>query len=563
MSSFTAPVAPEAVTALTPYTGPWEKEQASHLLRRTLFGPKRQEIIDAVTDGLTATLDTLLAPPTLPPPPINHFYTQDPNVGIGQTWVNSPHLMDGDVGDYRWPSLRGWYLQNLIDSPCNIMDKLAMFWINHFGMSDVGEHRAQYQYIQLFREFGTGSFKDMIEKISVHPSMLSFLNGNYSTKWQPNENYARELLELFTIQKGPQIGPGDYSNYTEADIQTIARIMTGWRTRGFWSTSEEPVESYFYEQWHDDETVANNPSQEVKQLSYHFGNAIIASNGDQEYKDLIAVIFQQPETCRAICRELYRYFVYYDITPTIESTVIVPLAQHLADNNFSIGSALRLLFSSQHFYDMAVRGPIIKNPYEYVMSIARPLNGYTHLGLSLKNNGSNMSQIQTIYEVGTSYHYWANTMDMDVYYPPTVAGWKAYYQTPNFYRNWIGSATLQQRRKMTRDFTNYGLWTRTEGGNYDPRPFDWLGFINALANPYDVNDVVQEAIEIFLPRELHPDQFLALKDQLIPGLPDSEWTIQYANYVDSPNNPDVTNPLVNKIKGFFLALFSMAEFHLQ
>lgn len=553
--TLTSPLATAVTSGLETYSGPWTRAQAAHLLRRSLFGPKRDEIGLAVSQGMDDTIAQLLAPPTLPAPPVNHFYTDDPNVPVGAVWVNAPHVDGADVGQYRWPSLRGWYFQNLIHHDFNIMEKMALFWVNHFGMADVGEHRAQYQYIQLFREHGLGSFKDMIERVTVHPAMLRFLNGEYSNKWEPNENYARELLELFTIQKGPQVAPGDYTHYTEEDIQTIARIMTGWRNRGMWSQDgSQPVESWFDANWHDDPTQSNNPNQEPKQLSHRFGNAVIASNGADEYKDLIAIIFGQVETARALCRELYRFFVYYDVNDQVEADVIVPLADHMITEGFSLRETMAKLLSSQHFYDMAVRGPHIKNPYEFLVSIARPLGGYDSIGLSLANN----SDLNITYNLGNAYHWWASTMDMDFLYPPTVAGWKAYYQTPGFYRNWIGSSTLQRRRRVVQDMTWNGVWTEGEA-----RPFDYFGFIGSLTNPYDVNEMVAEIVGIFLPRELHPDQLTGLKEQLIPGLPDTEWTLQYSDYEANPFNPDVVGPIYNKIRDFFRALFSMAEFHLQ
>ena len=551
--------APAAVVSgLAPYSGSWTRQQAAHLLRRTLFGPKRDEINQAVSQGLNATLNQLFAAPTLPAPPVNHFYTDDPNVPVGATWIDSPHVDGADVGQYRWPSLRGWYMQNLIDSDFNIMEKIAMFWVNHFGMADVGEHRAQYQYIQLFREHGLGSFQEMIERITVHPAMLRFLNGEYSNKWEPNENYARELLELFTIQKGPQVAPGDYTHYTEDDIQTIARVMTGWRNRGMWSQDNVPVESWFDANWHDNPNNANNPNQDPKQLSHRFDNVVIGNDPNYppelEYKELINVIFGKVETARSICRELYRFFVYYDINASVENDVIIPLADHMISENFSIRETLRMLFSSQHFFDMAVRGPYIKSPYDFLIGVARPLGGYSHLGLSLGNN----TDLNITYRLGNAYHWWANTMDMDFLYPPTVAGWKAYYQTPGFYRNWIGSSTLQRRRKVVQDMTWNGIWTEGEG-----RPFDYFGFISDLTNPYDVNGMIEEIVGIFLPRELHQDQLDGLKAQLIPDLPDSEWALQWGDYEANPYNPDVVGPIYNKIRDFFRALFSMAEFHLQ
>ena len=558
----TSTVAP-VVSGLAEYSGPWQQAQAAHLLRRTVFGPSRDEIAQATSEGLAATLDRLFATPTLPSPPLNHWADYDPNVPIGATWVEAPHVEGQDVGKYRWSSLRGWYIQHLIDSPCTIMEKLAMFWVNHFGMSDVGEHRAQYQYIQLFREYGAGSFQEMIERITVHPAMLRFLNGEYSNKWDPNENYGRELLELFTIQKGPQINPGDYSNYTEEDIRVAARVLTGYRNRGMWSREDTPVESYFDADWHHEGVDPSTGEVVGKQLSYHFDNAVIENNGADEYKDLISVIFSKPETARAMCRELYRYFVYYEITPRVESDVIAPLAQFMIDNDFSMELTLRKLFSSEHFYDMVVRGPIIKNPYEYALSILRPLGGFGHLNLSLVNG---YDRLQTTYNIGYSVFYWLNNMNMDVFYPPTVAGWKAYYQVPTYYRNWIGSATLQQRRKLVNVICSQGIWTQTEDGDFDPRPLDWLSWVDGLGDAaFDVNEVVQAAVDTFLPRPLDDEglQFDALKAILTREVNDSEWTLQYSSYIESPDNPDVVNPLVRTIKDFFRAIFSMAEFHLQ
>lgn len=546
------------VSGLAPYAGPWGRAQAAHLLRRTLFGPKKTEIVSAIDLGLAGTLNQLLASPTLPSPPVNHFYTQDPNVPIGSPWINSPHVDGADVGQYRRPSLRGWYWQNLLHHDFNIMARMTMFWINHFGMAEAGEERAQYQYLNLFNEFGTSNFRTMIEKITVNPSMLVFLNGQYSSRWDPNENYARELLELFTIQKGPAVSQGDYTWYTEEDIPPIARILTGWRNRGMWSNSEGTVESWFDQNWHD---------SDPKQLSHRFDNVVIhntANGGRDEYKDLIAIIFGKPETARAFSRELYRFFVYYDITDEVEANVIQPLAQVLIANDFELKPTLRTLFGSQHFFDMSVRGPLIKSPYDFTVSMARPLGGYSHLNLDLADNTAGNSLLITAYNLGRSHHWWNSDMDMDFLYPPSVAGWKAYYQTPGFYRNWIGSATLKQRKSMVDAFTGSGIWTEEENsGDYSPRPLDYFAFVASLTAPADPNELVAETAQIFLPRELHPDQLDGLKAQLIPGLPDQEWTLQYSNYLANPFNPDIVNPVRNKLRSFFRALFSMAEFQLM
>ena len=538
---------------LAPVSGSWTRAKAAHLLRRTLFGPTRDELEDATTSGLNATLNTLFGPRTSWGEPVNHFY-QNSEVPVGTSWVNRSMSANFDVGVYRYPSLRGWYWNNLLHHDTNIMARMTMFWINHFGMGDVGEHRAEFQTIELFNSFGAGNFREMIERITVHPAMLRFLDGQSNNRWNPNENYARELFELFTIKIGPQ-NPNDqedYTNYTEDDIRAAKFILTGWRNNGFWSSDVDEISSYFDANWHE-------PGP--KTLSHRFNNAVIQENGADEYKDLIAVIFQQPETARAICRELYRFFVFSEIDATVESGVITPLANLLIAEDYELEPVLRNLFSSQHFYDMSVRGPVIKNPYEFIVSMARPLGGFAHLGLTLNGNAG----LQTRYDLGTAHMWWAVQMEMDFLLPPTVSGWPAYYQSPAYYRSWVGSATLKRRKAIVDTYTGNGIYTRQDGNdnNYQPRPFDYLGFIDSLSSPYDVNEMILEITEIFLPRELHPDQVAALKNQLLPDLPDMEWARQYGDYQSSPNNPDVVNPLLAKVKAFFRAMFSLAEFNLM
>ena len=488
------------------------------------------------------TVNQLLAPTTLPQPPVKHkAEPYDPNVPTGQPWVEKRKMEANVDGQYRWPSLRGWHMQGLINAPFHIREKMCLFWTNHFGMSDVGDHRAQYEYLQLFRSYATGNVQRLVEEVTVHCSMLSFLNGDWSHKNEPNENYARELFELFTIQKGPQIAPEDYTYYTEDDVRAAARLLTGWRKIGWWSTEVDKLDSYFKPQAHD---------TDPKQFSRYFNNTVIDNQAkpEDEYKDLIAMIFANERTAFSICRELYRWFVHNDTPLRIERDVIQPMADLLIASNFELEPVLRNLFASAHFYDMSVRGPMIKNPYEFMISISRPLGGHDHLGLDL----------ELYYDLGNSYFWWGNQQQMDLFYPPTVAGWKAYYQAPNYNRAWIGSATLQRRQQFVRDMCWEGIWAKGA-----PRGVDWFAFIAGLEENQEVNGMIAEITSLFFPRPLHPDQLQALKDELIGGLLDSEWARQYGDYLANPYNPDIVNPLRNKLRNFFRMLFSLAEFHLQ
>ena len=108
---------------------------------------------------------------------------------------------------------------------------MTLFWHNHFVVEfgDINDARMGYEYCRLLRQHALGNFKQLAKDVTVTPAMLRYLNGNQSTVGAPNENYGRELLELFTVGKGPLIGPGNYTNYTEADVQAAAKVLTGWR----------------------------------------------------------------------------------------------------------------------------------------------------------------------------------------------------------------------------------------------------------------------------------------------------------------------------------------------
>lgn len=528
-------LATAAAVGLPPYTGTFDRERAGHLLRRAVFGPTLDEIDAAVRDGLSSTLGTLFAPASAPSPPLNHYFERDPNVPVGRTWVNSPFVSNANVEPYRSESLRGWFVNNLFNSRTNITEKMVVFWMNHFGVADGFEHRAQYGYINLLYRYALGNFRDLIKEITVDPAMLHFLNGRFNYLDAPDENYARELLELFTIQKGR---PGDV-NYTEQDVREIARILTGWRVRNFWGRENRPVETYWEDSWHDKGT---------KRLSEHFDNAVIENGGPNEYKQLIDIIFRHREAPRAICRDLYIYFVGHEIDDRIEREVITPLSQLLLANDFNLRPVVYNLLGSNHFFQDAHRGTIIKNPHDYLASMVRPMGGFTHL-----NAGLELS-----YRLAHAYHLLAAKMDMDIMQPPSVSGWKAYYQRPAFYRSWISSTTLQQRRRAVEEICREGVWAIDRG-----HPFDWLGYLNRLPRPSEVNFVIEDTLTVFLPRPAHPDQVKGLKEILLPGLPDFEWTIEYRNYREQPDDPERSVPLTNKLRDFFRAIFSMAEFHLQ
>ena len=249
--------APVLGGTLAPYTGPWTVREAGHLMRRATFGPDQSTVDEVINLGLDATIDRLFsAAHELPDPPVkwildapvdNRLYrrlipfVEDPEVSYGDTWVNARLVpstgdpqQDARINVYRLQSMYGWIFYLMNQGKVSIREKMAIFWHNHFVVANFRLPKMIYQYMSHFFEHSVGDFKQLTKDITIDPSMLLYLNGAENTAAAPNENYARELLELFTIGKGELAGPGDYTNYTEDDVRAISKALTGWtKHRGF------------------------------------------------------------------------------------------------------------------------------------------------------------------------------------------------------------------------------------------------------------------------------------------------------------------------------------------
>lgn len=523
---------------LVPYTGPWNFEQAAHLFRRTTFGPNLELIRSAVDMGREAVLNQLFTITPPQDPPINPNFTEDPFVPVGETWIEAPYLEGLELAPYRHRSLRSWTILNMMQEGISIREKMTLFWINHFGIADTNDPRVTYRYVMTLQNSTLGNFRQLIKDITIDGSMLQFLNGNQNTKVAPNENYARELLELYTVGKGALAGEGDYSTFTEQDVAAMARVLTGWVTRGNFNVDpENPFRVEFIPQRHD---------TGVKQLSHRFDNTIISDKGAGEYAHLVDVIFQQPRVATFICRKLYQWFVYYDINEQTEAEVIAPLAQMLIDNDYELEPVVRTLLSSEHFFDILSVGPMIKNPLDYCLSIVKQLD------MALPDDPA------TQYDVARRLYGLSSAMEMNYHQVPQVSGWKAYFQRPQFYRFWINASTLQLRS---------GLANLVSAGpimiNDFPFVYDPLAFVAKLEQPMDPNAVVEEFSRLLHPQPLTDLQKTALKDVLIPGLPDFEWTLEYGEYLADPDNQVLANAITIKLRQLTRALISLAEFHLS
>ncbi|HIP31477.1 MAG TPA: DUF1800 domain-containing protein [Crocinitomicaceae bacterium] len=523
---------------MTPYTGPWTKVEAAHLLRRTMFGPTNQQMLDAVTNGMAATVTSLLQMPAVGQPLT--FHPDETIAAFGTTWINSVYptdtLISQQVETARLFSLAGYQYERMNKEPLSIGEKMTLFWVNHFGATATFDSRASYDYYELLRSQALGNFKQLVKDVTINPNMLLFLNGASNNVFSPNENFARELLELFTIGKGPQIGIGDYTNYTEQDVAEGAKILTGYWVDGLRSDTITNVTSSFNALLHDATT---------KTLSAHFGNASIPNGGATEYSNYIDIIFQQNEVAKFICRKLYRYFVNYDLTATVETLVITEMANTMIANNYDVLPVLTELFSSDHFYDVSVRGALIKGPLDLLYSMFNATSTQTNFDLA------------TDYEMQNNVYWLSETLGQSYLEPPNVAGWPAYYQEPSYSKLWVNATHLKSRFDIA-------TWLTILPGitvNTDFFKVDALTFLDNLSDPINPNTVIDDMIDVFTPKSVNATQKIILKAILTNSLPDSEWIIQYSQYIGDPNNSAVSDPVRQRVELTLNRLFQMPEFH--
>ncbi|MEM9846465.1 MAG: DUF1800 family protein [Bacteroidota bacterium] len=527
-------------SGLAPYTGEWDFEHASHLLRRAMYGPTFEQMKEAAQMSMNEVVNLLLEDLPLPEPPLNNN-PSDPIVRMWETWVDRiiPRGNPDAINKRRW-SLRSWMIQQFVDEGISVREKMTVFWMDHFVVElfITRDPTFMYKHITMMREHAIGDFRRLVKEATLSPSMLRYLNGNDNDKNAPNENYARELLELFTVGKGDLAGEGDYTTFTELDVEQAAKALTGWRDEGYYKERDnDRTGATFYPNRHDTST---------KQLSHRFNNATITNKEDEEYAYLIDVILESPYAASYISEKLYRYFVFYKIDDEVRQNVIEPMAQILRDNDYNIKPVLDALFKSQHFYDSLNMGPMIKNPTDYMMGLLKQF----HVKFD-DDPERRYIQYRKMYAL-------LEDMQMRLFDPPDVAGWKAYYQEPLYYRIWINSVTLPERVTFANALSLRGFAV----GSSRLR-IDVLTFVETVEDAYNPNSVVGDFAKIMFPRPLSQGQLDALKNILIPGLPDFEWTIEYEDYKNNPNDSKLRKSIENKLRDLLNAMVNMPEYYLS
>ncbi len=385
----------------------WDVTKAAHLLRRAGFGPLPAEIARAVQAGPDGAVDALFAfPSELPPLPVTgEIHLAEAHVeqvvrdGLraGVKPKDNPELQAAVEAANRahargLMALTEWWLDRMAKSQTPLQEKLALFWHGHFTTSagDVQDAIALANQNQLFRQHAAGNFGTLLDGVARDPAMLRYLNNDSNRKGHPNENWARELMELFAMGIG---------HYTETDIRESARAWTGWTLRDY-RTYEDRRTFEFKAQLHDTGT-----------------KTFFGQTGNLDGTDVMRLILANAATPRWIAGKLARFFV----SPAPDGDLVEAMAQALKAGNYEIAPVLRALFRSQAFYRPEVIHAQIKSPVEFVVGAVR------HLGIS-DPNWTRLSQL-------------AAQAGQRLFYPPTVKGWDGG-------KLWINAATIFNRANL-------------------------------------------------------------------------------------------------------------------
>ncbi|HBH23241.1 MAG TPA: hypothetical protein DDY13_07435 [Cytophagales bacterium] len=516
---------------LEPYTGLWDEPQAAHLLKRTLFGVKQSELSHFTSIPLNEAVNEILDQEEAIAPPVNNYNelieSPDPDVPAGGTWTTAPYNLDIEYA--RLISLKGWIINNMMTQKASIHHKLTLFWHNLLPTQfiDLFIAKMSYQYYNMLHTHALGNYKTIIRELTTNPAMLFFLNGIYNVKEAPDENYARELQELFTLGKGPG------SNYTEGDVYEAARVLTGWTVD--WQTVENEGEpQYVFNQYGHD--------TDDKQFSAFYNNRVISGRSGQDGKnetgELLEMIFENEETARYICRRIYNFFVYHEVDDNAELNVIRPMAEIFRTNNYEIKPVLKALLKSAHFYESANLGAYIKSPLDHVLSLLRVFDIAFPADYTAQ------------YQFGENVYWQLAILGQEIGDPPSVAGWQAYHQQPTFDKIWINTDTATKRAQL-QDYLVYHL-------------VDLPAFISKLQNPGNVYDLINDCSGLFLGIEINEEVVNALKDTLLSGQQsEAYWTYAWDNYINEPENDEYRSTVENRLKAMFQQFLQLSEFQLM
>ncbi len=364
---------------------PWNDRLAAHLLRRAAFGGGRREL-DAVLAVTPAEAVRRLVYETREPPELEQTL-RDLSIAVLAT------------GNPR--NLTAWWLYRLSETPAQLREKMTLFWHGHFatGADKVTDIRLMFEQNQLLRRHALGSFSELVHDVSKDPAMLLYLDSATNRKAHPNENFAREVMELFCLGEGL---------YTEKDVQELARCFTGWEIRN---------EQFRFNRFQHDDGE----------------KSILGRTGPFGGEAGIDIVLEQESCPRFLVAKLMRYFLFDEPEPP--AALVDPLARDFRASGFQTAPLIERMLSSNLFFSDHCLARKIRSPLEFVLGILRGLESRTD-AYALRDELEHLGQM--------------------LFYPPNVKGWDGG-------RAWIDSSTLLARANLVRQLVDQQKGRFAEG----------------------------------------------------------------------------------------------------
>ncbi|SIO32065.1 Protein of unknown function [Singulisphaera sp. GP187] len=359
---------------------PWDRKWAGHLYRRAAFGASWPELQAALDSGPAATIDRLLA---------GREGQDDFDQLMDQLGPDNPQFQPQDGSE---TAIQDWWLQRLIHTMHPLRERLVLFWHNHFATSilKVRQPGLMKQQNILIRRHALGKFAPFLQEMSRDPAMLIWLDGNSNTRGKPNENYARELMELFTLGVG---------HYNETDVREAARAFTGWHTDG-----QKFTLNRFQ---HDDGK-----------------KSLLGQTGTWDGQDVIRIVLEQPAAARFLVRKLYRDLISEGEPPS--DALLEPLAAQYRNSGYDTAALVGTMLRSRLFFSDQAYRQRIKSPVEYVVGMLRSLEAKAEP----KTDYSTPQQPRLMDGLGQA-----------LFAPPNVKGWAGG-------EAWLNTATLLARHNL-------------------------------------------------------------------------------------------------------------------
>ena len=364
---------------------PWNRARAAHFYRRAGFAATSMQLDEAAKKD--------------PSQLVEEFIRAGRETASFIDEVEEMTQFILNTGEAR--NLSAAWMYRLLGTPDQLTEKLAIFWHGHFATSaaKVTDPKLMHNQNLLLRKYATGDFSKLVQAISRDPAMLLYLDSATNRKSHPNENYARELMELFCMGEG---------NYTEKDVQELARCFTGW----------EVVQGRF----------------KFRRFQHDSGTKkLLGNEGKLTGQQAVNVILKHKATPQFIVRKLIRYFMFDE--PAASDSLVEPLARYFRKKDLQVAPLIAKMLNSQLFHSDITIGQKIRSPVELAVGVLRALHGTTDA-----------------YELAKG----VTELGQGLYYPPNVKGWDGG-------RTWINSSTLLGRANLMKSVLRNSK-TRFQGG---------------------------------------------------------------------------------------------------